>query len=260
MSRRVLRAYTWAVIALLYIPLILTIIYSFSNARYFGEWGGFTLRWYKLMLSDPELWRAATNSLVVAALSAVISVLLALPLALSLPGKARAAAEALIYPPLIIPEITEAVALMTFFVWIGFPLGMVSVLIGHTAFNVAYAYLVLKPGTHGVRRLEEAARSLGATRLQAVALVVAPVLLPTILAAGALAFIMSFTDFTKTLFTAGPGFDTLTVLIWNRARRPGLTPYTSQPYLAAITSVLLLASIAVLAVWLVKRGEASRGA
>lgn len=257
MSRRILRAYTWTIIALLYAPLILTVVYSFSNSRYFGEWGGFTLRWYKLMLNDPDLWRAATNSLVVASLSALLSILLSLPLALAMPGKAKTAAEALMYPPLIIPEITEAVALMTFFIWIGFPLGMLSVLIGHTAFNVAYAYLVLKPGTHGVRRLEAAARSLGATRLQSILLVVAPVLLPTIVAAGALAFIMSFTDFTKTLFTAGPGFNTLTVLIWNRARRPGLTPYTSQPYLAAVTSVLLLASITVLAVWLVKERESA---
>ncbi len=69
--------------------------------------------------------------------------------------------------------------------------------------------------------------------------------MPGIIAALALTFMMSFTDFIKTLYTKGTGFETLPILIWNRARRPGLNPFTSQPAIAAIATVLVVTSILV---------------
>lgn len=93
--------------------------------------------------------------------------------------------------------------------------------------------------------MAEAARTLGADRLTAFLRVTIPVSMPGIMAALGLTFMMSFTDFIKTLFTKGPGFETLPILIWDRARRPGLTEYTNQTAIAALASVLILISVSI---------------
>jgi spermidine/putrescine transport system permease protein len=241
--RSPLRVYTYTLIALLYAPIIVMAAYSLDNSRYFGVWGGLTLRWYRLLAHDPQAWEALRNSVLVAVASALISTATALPAALYARGAERSLASLLVYPPVIMPEITEAVALMLMFLRLGFPLGLASVIIGHTAFNVAYAYVALTPaGTQGAR-LAAAARTLGAGPLEAFLRVAVPVSMPGIVAALGLTFMMSFTDFTKTLFTKGPGFITLPLLVWNRARRPGLTPYTSQPAIAALATVLVALSL-----------------
>ncbi|NOZ30345.1 MAG: ABC transporter permease [Crenarchaeota archaeon] len=242
---KLLKYYTYALIAMLYIPIIVMILYSFDNSKYFGEWNGFTLRWYEQLLHDTQAWSALKNSMVVAVLSAVISTAIAIPAALMARDREKDIVSLMIYPPVIIPEITEAVALMLLLIYLGFPLGLVSVLIGHTAFNIAYAYIALSPVGGTGARLAVAARTLGADRFTAFLKVTIPVSMPGIIAALGLTFMMSFTDFIKTLFTKGPGFDTLPILVWNRARRPGLTPYTSQPAIAALATTLILISIAI---------------
>ncbi|MEB3852078.1 MAG: ABC transporter permease [Desulfurococcales archaeon] len=244
-GRRLARLYTYALIAALYAPIVVMAAYSFDDSKFFGVWGGFTARWYRLLAHDPQAWEALRNSVAVAVASALISTALALPAALSTRKVDRDLASLLTYPPVIMPEITEAVALMIMFLKLGFPLGVVSVVIGHTAFNVAYAYVALTPAGSSGARLAMAARTLGAGPLEAFLRVAVPVSMPGIVAALALTFMMSFTDFTKTLFTKGPGFVTLPILIWNRARRPGLSPYTSQPAIAALSTVLVAMSIAV---------------
>ncbi len=246
--RRVLRGYTWLLVAFTYLPIVVVAIFSFNDSRFIGEWRGFTLDWYRLLAEDARAWRALVNSLLVAVASSAASIAIASPAALWARGRPLRVADALTYPPIVIPEIAEAVSLLVMLVALGFPLGPVSVVVGHTAFNVAYAYLALAPVGEKGRRLAEAARTLGATPLQAFARITLPVALPGIVAAVALTFMMSFTDFTKTLFTTGPGFETLPLLVWNRARRPGLNPYTSHTALAALATVLITASLIVAAV------------
>ena len=243
--KRLLRAYTLLLIVLIYVPIIVMVVYSFNDSRYIGEWKGFTTRWYGVVLGDERAWQALRNSLVVAVASALISTAIALPAAFSARRRERGIAQALVYPPVVIPEIAEAVALLLMFVYLGFPLGALSVLVGHTAFNVAYAYIALEPLGHEGSRLAQAARTLGASRLTAFLRVTLPLAMPGIVAALALTFMMSFTDFIKTLFTKGPGFETITILIWNRARRPGLTEYSSQTALAALSSILIIGSLAI---------------
>ncbi len=243
--RRLLRIYTLALVAAVYLPIIVMAAYSFNDSRFMGEWRGFTTKWYIQLIHDQQAWAALRNSGLVAVASAVVSVVLALPAAVSTRRTDKDVASLLVYPPVIIPEITEAVTLMLFFIVLGFPLGPLSVFIGHTAFNVAYAYIALEPvGSRG-RELFQAARTLGAGKLTAFTRVTLPLLMPGIFAALALTFMMSFTDFIKTLFTTGPGFQTLPLLIWNRARRPGLTDYSSQSALAALATVIVLASLLV---------------
>ncbi|MEB2836889.1 MAG: hypothetical protein GSR80_000864, partial [Desulfurococcales archaeon] len=127
-ARLLARLYTYALIAALYAPIAVMAAYSFDNSRFFGVWGGFTTRWYKLLAHDPQAWEALRNSLAVAAASALVSTALALPAGLAARGRPRGLASLLSYPPVVMPEITEAVALMLMFLRLGFPLGLVAVI------------------------------------------------------------------------------------------------------------------------------------
>ena len=146
----------------LYVPLAVMAVYSLNDSFYFGEWKGFTIKWYKQLFNDTEVAIALKNSLLVAMASAIISVALAVPAALAGTRHTHGLASILIYPPVIIPEITEAVALMLMLLLLGFPLGVLSVLIGHTAFNVAYAYIAISPIAGRGKELADTARTLGA--------------------------------------------------------------------------------------------------
>ncbi len=249
-AKTLLRVYTFTVLALVYAPIAALAVQSFSESPLIGVWEGFTLKWYSMIPGDERALRALYNSLSVAALSALSSIVIAL---LALAGYRRVRRVTLVdlavYPPLILPDIVEAVALLMFLVYLGFPLGFYSVLVGHTAFNVAYAYIILAPALRGGTKLEEAARTLGASPLQVFIRVTLPLAAPGLISAFTLTFLLSFTDFIKTLFTTGPGFETLPLMIWNRARRPGLGEYSSYSYLAALSTLLVASSISIAAVY-----------
>jgi len=249
---RALKIYTYALLAFIYVPIAFMVIMSFNSSPYVGEWRGFTLKWYQLLLEDERTARAFNNSFTIAASSALVSTLIAFPAAYhtSRSGRLRAL-SAITAPPIVIPEITEAVSLLVLFLYIEFPLGWLSVLIAHTAFNVAYAYMTLTiiGGPEG--EIVAAARTLGASKTLIWRRIIIPLSMPGIVAALMLTFMLSFTDFIKTLFTKGPGFETLPILVWNRARRPGLTEFSSQNALNALTTLLILVSISVAVAYMV---------
>ncbi len=238
-----LKLYVYLILVILYIPIVAIIIQSFNDTPYVGEWKGFTTRWYRVILSDSQVWSALKNSIIVATLSAAISIILSLPAVAAEEHYRRRTRDTLVYMPIIMPEIVEAIALLLFFIYIGFPLGVLSVLIGHTAFNVAYAYVTLEPVASKARTYFDVARTLGATPLKAFQKAVVRVIAPAVIAAAAIAFTMSFTDFIKTLFTTGPGFYTLPLIIWNRARRPGLTEYSSINAVNALASIIIISTL-----------------
>ena len=245
-GRLVLKAYTYIVIALTYAPLILLALQSVSESPLIGVLEGFTLKWYLQIPGDARAREALLNSFSVAVLSAGISVVLAVLAAMAY-RRVRTVTflDLIIYPPLILPDIVEAIALLIMLTSIKAPLGFYSVLIGHTAFNVAYAYIIISPSLKGGLGVEEAARTLGASPLQVLFKITLPLATPGIVSALALTFLLSFTDFIKTLFTTGPGFETLPLMVWNRARRPGLGEYSSYSYLASLATIMIASSILV---------------
>ncbi|MCE4613001.1 MAG: ABC transporter permease [Desulfurococcales archaeon] len=262
MPSKILRAYTYALLAMIYVPIAFMVVMSFNDSPYAGEWKGFTVKWYKLLLADSRALEAFNNSLTIAIASAIVSTLIALPAAYHTSKTPKLGVlNALTAPPIVIPEITEAVSLLVLFLYIGFPLGWVSVFIAHTAFNAAYAYVTLTVIRGADENLVAAARTLGASRFYIWRRVIIPLSMPGIVASLMLTFMLSFTNFIKTLFTKGPGFETLPILIWNRARRPGLTELSSQNALNALTTLLVLVSISIATVYTVivlRRSRTSR--
>jgi spermidine/putrescine transport system permease protein len=191
-----------------------------------------------------EIWQALYNSVSVAAIVAIVSVVLGTLTALAMTRysfKGKTTVDSLIYIPIIIPEIAEALTLLLFYLWIGWGLnrGFMTVLIGHIAYDISFAFVVIRARMTGFdRSLEEAAQTLGANELQTFFRVTLPILMPGIIAGGLLAFTLSYDDFYKTMFTTGPGFETLPLRIWSMAARGGVSPE-----LSALTTVALLSSM-----------------
>ncbi|MEM1873105.1 MAG: ABC transporter permease [Acidilobaceae archaeon] len=245
LDKRFLRAYALVVVLALYAPLAAMLIHSFNENPFMGEWRGFTLKWYQLVLADSRFREALFNSVTVAMASATLSVLLGFLAGLATgPGRVRIL-DYIVYPVIVMPEVAEAVALFLFYIYIKIELGWLTVMLGHTAFNVAFAYTVISASGLRHPSLEDAARTLGARPHQVLVKITLPLSLPVVVAAFAVTFILSFTNFVKTVFTKGPGFETLPLLIWARARRPGIDELASPNALNALASLVFLATLAI---------------
>lgn len=235
-----LKVFTFAIFTLIYGPIIVMILFSFNSSRFLGSWTGFTTSWYIQLFQSPHVWEAFYNSVVLAALTAVFSVIFGILAAYAMVRysfQGKGVIDSLLYIPIIIPEIAEALTLLLFYLWVGlgFSLGFTTVLLGHIAYDISYCYVVLRARLIGFdRSLEEAAKTLGASEIQTFFRITLPLLMPGVLAASLLAFTLSYDDFYKTVFTTGPEFETLPLRIWAMARKGGVTPE-----LNALTTIAL---------------------
>jgi len=239
---KVLKGYSFAVYVFLYAPILIMVTFSFNDSRLLAVWRGFSLRWYETLLADPAVWKAFYNSMWVASLTAAVSMVLGTMTAFVMirySFRGKSILDSSLYFPVVIPEITEALSLLLFYVFTGIPLGAVTVVVGHIAFAISYAAIVIRARLVGFdRSVEEAAKSLGANELRTFFHVTLPLILPGVIAGGLLAFTVSYDDFIKTAFTAGPGFQTLPLRIYAMASRGGVSPQLNA--LATVTLVVSL--------------------
>lgn len=235
------RGMTWACMVFLYGPIIVIAVYSFNEIRSITVWGGFSLDWYIKVFNNALIQRATMNSLIIASTAATISTLFATSAALAMRGRrfrGKDVAFGIISLPLIVPEIVSAIASLMFFVLVGIPLGLGSIMLAHTVFCIPFAYLPINARLEGIEaHYEEAARDLYADGWRAFQYVILPMMAPGILAGFMLAFIISLDDFIITNFVAGPGATTLPLAIYGLVRT-GLTPEIN-----AISTLLLGISI-----------------
>lgn len=230
-----------SLIIFLYLPIIVTITYSFNESKYMTEFTGFTLKWYIQLFSNDRILEALKNSLKIAIVSSVFSTCIGFMLGYAVHRYKilRESFESLIYLPIVIPEVPEAVSIMMFFYILGFSFGWVTVLIGHIAFNISFAYVTIRSQLYNINpNIEKAARILGAKGLELAKRVILPLAAPGLLASSLMTFILSFNNFVKTAFTTGPGFETLPLLIWKNAVRGRATAE-----LNALATILLLLSL-----------------
>jgi spermidine/putrescine transport system permease protein len=231
----------------MYLPILVLAVFSFNESPYSAGWKGFTLQWYQRFFADSRILSALSDSLVIAilavAIAAVIGTLMAVGLAkYRFPGKGLY--QSITYLPLIIPDISIAVATLVFLASIAIPLsgGLIQLSLGtvvaaHVVFCISYIALVVSTRMTNLNpHLEEAALDLGATPAQAFVKVLLPELAPAILSGCLLAFVLSMDDFLIASFTAGGGTNTLPMEIFSRIRR-GV-----QPDINALSVVLILVS------------------
>lgn len=237
----------------LYVPILVLVALSFNVGQQATIWEGFSTRWYAVVLANADLTRAFKNSLLVAAVATVAATALATLAALGTARGGRfrgeAGVAALIGLPLLVPEIVTAVASLLFFVMIGLPLGLRTVVLAHTVFCVPFAYLPVRARLQDMDpTLEDAAMDLYADRVQAFRRVTLPLLWPGVLSGAMLAFIISLDDFVITYFVSGAGATTLPVYIF------GMIRIGVSPEVNAVSALMLLISILFVTLsWLVGR-------
>jgi spermidine/putrescine transport system permease protein len=228
----------------LYAPIVILIVFSFNSSRFVSSWEGFSLRWYGELFQDAAMAAALKNSLIVAVSSTLLSTVFGTMVSLAMERHrfpAKMAFDALLYLPIIIPDIAMAVMLLLFFVLTKFGLSLITIIISHVAFNISFVAVVVRARLVGFdRSLEEAAQDLGANELQTFWHVTLPLLMPGILGGALLAFTLSLDDFVITFFTAGVGATTLPLRIYSMVKL-GVTPEIN-----AISTLLVVASMTLL--------------
>ena len=251
--KRILEINILFVFLFLYIPILVVIVFSFNSGDQISVWEGFSFTWYAKLFKNPDVWRACKNSLTIAGIATVISTIIGTAAALAIEKyrfRFRNVMIRSLFLPLIIPDIVLAIALLTYFVLIRYPLGLTSVIFAHVVFNIAYVTIVVRARLEGYdSALEEAALDLGANEWQTFWQITFPLISPGIIGGALLAFTLSIDDFVITFFTAGVGYTTLSVHIYSSIKF-GITPE-----LNAISTMLLVNSIVLILLFLWFRGR-----
>lgn len=236
--------YLVLVYAFIFLPVAVLVLFSFQDGRLpVPPFNGFSLQWYAAVFADRKLMAALGNSMVVALVSSTISVLLGFLAAYALaryklPGSALQ--RGLLIAPMTVSYLIIALGLLSLMNALHIPLSLMTVGIGHVVINLplCFAIIYASMGDHHIN-IERAARDLGANDFKVMALVTAPMLMPSILAAFFLSVTFSWDEFIIAFLLSR--FDvTLPVEIWSMLRS-GLNPKTN-----AIGSLVFLASVAVL--------------
>ncbi len=238
--------YSLLIYAFLYIPIVVLIIFSFNDSKYRGNWNGFTLRWYSDLFSDPEILSVIYTTLFVAIAASLLATIIGTITAIgihNLKPKYKAIFINLSYIPMISPDIVIGISLLTLFVMLKLPQGMITLVLAHITFNIPYVIFAVLPKLQQLDpHMEEAALDLGATPSQAFWKVIFPEIVPGILTGALLAFTMSLDDFIVSFFTTGSGVSTLSIKIYSMTKR-GVSPMIN-----ALSSILFLVSIVVVLV------------
>lgn len=217
-----------AVLAFLYLPILLLIVFSFNESKLNIQWEGFTFRWYYELFRNSTIITAFQNSMVVALATTCLSTLLGTAGAWLLYRYRfpyQRVIGLLIFIPVVMPEVLMGVSLLVLFVqFLKLPLGLLTLIIAHTTFCFPFVLVGVQARLQGLDpSLEEAAMDLGATPLQAFWKVIIPYLMPAIVAGALMAFTLSLDEYIVSVFTSGSQSQTLPLKVYGMAKI-GLNP------------------------------------
>jgi putrescine transport system permease protein len=241
-------------LAFLYAPIAILVVYSFNASRLVTVWGGWSIRWYAALLEDRAMIDAALTSLGIALLSAAVATVLGTFAALALTRLARFrgrfAFAAMIYAPLVMPEVITGLSLLLLFVAIDLDRGFFTVTIAHTTLTMCFVTVIVQSRLVGFdRSLEEAAMDLGCPPGHTFLAITLPLIMPGVIAGFLLAFSLSLDDLVIASFTTGPGATTLPIRIYSEVRL-GVKPEIN----AVCTILIAVVAVAVVAASLIGKG------
>ena len=210
-------------LAFLYLPIAILVIYSFNASRLVTVWSGWSLAWYRELLSDEAMIAAAWTSLRVAALSATAATVLGTLAAIALTRfgcfRGRVVFSGMIYAPLVMPEVITGLSLLLLFVALNLDRGFWTVVLAHTTLAMCFVTVIVQSRLLDFdRSVEEAAMDLGCPPFKTFVIVTLPLILPAIAASWMLAFSLSLDDLVIASFTTGPGATTLPMRIYSEVR------------------------------------------
>ena len=246
------KAWMFAVYLFLYLPIIVLVVYSFNDSKLVTVWSHASMRWYSALAKDSDLIAAVLLSLKIAFLSALMSVVFGTFTAFALNRYKRFRGRTLLSSmssmPLVMPDVIVGLSLLLMLVsiqhWLGYPeRGLFTILLGHALLGTAYATVVVTSRLREMdSKLDEAARDLGCKPFQVFYLVTLPLLVPALVSAFLLTFTLSFDDVVLSSFLSGPGYSTMPMVIFSRARL-GLNPTIN----AVATVTIVVVTMAVIA-------------
>lgn len=251
LGQRLLAINAWLVYAFFYTPILVLIIFSFNAGKTASVWEGISLRWYGELFNDPAIASAFTNTLIVAFTATFFATIIGTMLSLAMERHRfpfKLPLDAIIYMPIIIPEITIALATLLFFVIIfnmvktlfGFTwgLGLPTIIIAHIAFTISFVTTIVRARLVDMDpTIEQAAQDLYANDWQTFRRVTMPLLMPAIISGALMGFTLSVDDFLITFFVSGQGSTTLPILVYSKVK------FGVTPDLNALATLLLLFSI-----------------
>ena len=238
------RFYVAICLVFFYLPILVTMIFSFNSSKSLTRFTGFSMRWYTELLHNTEVSKAVYVSVTIAILATVISTVLGTITAIGLSKSRKVLKETLLNInnlPILNPDIVTAIGLMLLFSSLGFRKGYFTMLLAHISFCTPYVITSVYPKVRSLDpNLANAAMDLGATPFQALTKVIVPMIKDGIFAGALLAFTMSLDDFIITHFTKGAGINTLSTLIYSEVRR-GI-----KPSMYALSAIIFLAVLVLL--------------
>ncbi len=231
------------ILLFLFAPILILIIYSFNGSNSTAVMSGFSLQWYAELFHNSNILEALRNTLVLAVSSALISTVIGTAAAVGIfrlrRRYLRAALDTVTNIPMINPDIITGISLMLMFVFVGRLFGLnnslnfATILIAHVTFCLPYVILQVLPKLQQMdKSLPEAAMDLGCTPMRAFLKVEVPEIMPGIVTGLIMAFTLSLDDFVISYFTAGNGFQTLPIRIYN------MTKKTVTPKMYALATII----------------------
>lgn len=250
MKRRVFRwttiIYTLLIYLILYIPIFVLIAYSFNASKLNVVWTGFTFKWYAALFRNTTVIDAFKTSLTVAVISTVLAAMIGTLAAVGMYRYhfgGKSVLDALLYIPVVIPEIVMGIALLALFALIGMPLGLTTLIFAHVAFSIPFVVIVVKARLDGFNRsMEEAAMDLGANQWRTFTKVTLPIIMPGIISGTLLAFTLSLDDVVISFFVAGPQSTTLPLKIFSMVK------FGVSPEINALSTMMLLLTLSMVVI------------
>ncbi|MEG2174289.1 MAG: ABC transporter permease [Oscillospiraceae bacterium] len=252
-------SYIGVVMAFLYAPIMVLIMFSFNASKSRALWTGFTLDWYRKMFTNEAILSALGNTLIIAVISAVFATVIGTLAAIGINAMGRMTRSLVLnltYMPIINPEIVTGVSLMLLFVswqkavdflsahfgWsLSMEFGFVTLILAHITFSIPYVILNVIPKLRQMNKfIYEAALDLGCSPVMAFVKVVIPEIMPGIVSGFLMAFTFSLDDFMISYFVSGPNFQTLPIQIYSMTRKK------VSPEINALSTIIFLVVLAAL--------------
>ena len=260
MTKFMAKGYLYLLLVLLYSPILIIMIFSFTEAKVLGNWTGFSTKLYSSLFTggvQRSLVSALWNTFAIAMIAATVSTLLGSIAAIgifNLRSRTRQIMSFANAIPMMNADIITGVSLFLLFVSFGISQGFTTVVLAHITFCTPYVVLSVMPRLKKMNQnVYEAALDLGATPFQALRKVILPEIRPGMISGFILAFTLSIDDFAVTIFTIGnEGLETLSTFIYADARKGGLTPELRP------LSTIIFVTVLVLLIVINKRAEKSK--
>ena len=228
-----------------YLPILVTMFFSFNSSKSLTGFAGFSLRWYRKLLTDSNIISAVYVSISIAVIATIISTILGTMTAIGLSKSKKVLKEWILNVnnmPIMNPDIVTAIGMMILFTSVRMERGYITMLLAHIAFCTPYVIVSVYPKTKSMdHNLADVAMDLGATPFQALTKVILPMLKPGIYAGMLLAFTMSIDDFVISYFVTGNGVSNISIVVYNMTKR-------TNPTINALSTILILVVVIVLVV------------